>query len=257
MKNPTDNYWWIRLGDLRQTLEANNFEVHRVPDAAAARAVVLDEIVPAVKPGRISWGGSETFVASGLYHHFTDQSEIDVLDTFDKKISREEMYERRRQALLVDLFLTGTNAITERGQLVNLDSYGNRVAAITWGPLHVVLLIGRNKLVPDLAAAFHRVRNLAAPINAMRLEKETPCRRTSVCEDCSSPARICNNWTITEKSTPRGRIKIILINQELGVFKFALDGQSSTHSFCLCHVVRCDGLHAMRLQIFCDLPVPH
>ena len=162
MKNPTDNYWWIRLGKLGETLEANNFGVYLARDLDEARKTVLDDIVPAVDPKSVSWGGSETFVATGLYDHFKDHTDFEVLDTFDKKISREEMYERRRQALLVDLFFTGTNAITERGHLVNLDSYGNRVAAITWGPRHVVILLGRNKLVPDLRAAMHRVKDLAA-----------------------------------------------------------------------------------------------
>ena len=141
---------------------------------------------------------------------------MEVLDSFDKKISKEDMLERRRRALLVDLFITGTNAITESGQLVNLDMIGNRVGALTFGPKWVIVLVGRNKLVADLEEAMFRVKNYVAPVNSMRLDKKTPCVKTSYCQECKSPDRICNSWTITEKSFPKGRIKIVLINEDLG-----------------------------------------
>ena len=107
--------------------------------------------------------------------------------------------------------------MTEDGRLVNLDMIGNRVAALTFGPLHVVVLVGVNKLVADLDDAMWRVKEFAAPANAMRLDMKTPCARTSVCEQCKSPQRICNTWTITDKSFPKGRVKVVLINQVLGL----------------------------------------
>ena len=94
--------------------------------------------------------------------------------------------------------------------------YGNRIAAITFGPRFVVILAGRNKIVCDLEEAMTRIKNYAAPVNAMRLDKKTPCVKTSYCEECQSPDRICNTWSITEKSFPKGRVKIILINEVLG-----------------------------------------
>jgi hypothetical protein len=94
---------------------------------------------------------------------------------------------------------------------------GNRVAAITFGPRHVIVLVGRNKIVTDLGDAMFRIKNYAAPTNAMRLDKNTPCAKTSFCEDCKSPDRICNAWTITEKSFPKGRVKVVLINEDLGL----------------------------------------
>ena len=94
---------------------------------------------------------------------------------------------------------------------------GNRVAALTFGPRHVLLFVGRNKIVPDLNSAMERIKDYAAPANVMRLDKKTPCAKTGRCEDCSATDRICNNWTITEKAFPRGRIKVILINQDLGL----------------------------------------
>ena len=108
-------------------------------------------------------------------------------------------------------------AVTEDGQLVNLDMIGNPACAVNFGPKHVILLIGRNKIVADLDEAMHRIKNYVAPANAMRLDMKTPCVKTSCCEECKSPNRICNVWTITEKSFPKGRIKIVLINQDLGL----------------------------------------
>jgi hypothetical protein len=157
-----------------------------------------------------------TFTDAGLYKALKARRGIEVLDTFDKKKPRKELQELRRQALLVDLFITGTNAVTETGQLVNLDMYGNRVGAITFGPKYVVILVGRNKVVPDLEEAMFRIKNYAAPVNAMRLDKKTPCVKTSHCEECRSPGRICNTWAITEKSFPKGRIKVVLINEDMG-----------------------------------------
>jgi hypothetical protein len=155
--------------------------------------------------------------ADGLYERLKNDADFDVLDTFDKNIPGPEKQERRRKALLADLFITGTNAITESGQLVNLDMIGNRIGALTFGPRWVIILVGRNKLVANLDDAMYRIKNYVAPANSMRLDKKTPCVKTSFCEECNSPDRICNTWTITEKSFPKGRVKIVLINEDLGL----------------------------------------
>lgn len=216
MENPIDNYWKVRLADLKNALEANNFEVFVANNTNEAKNIVLEKIIPKTAAKSVSWGGSLTFIATKLYDALKKSSDLKVLDTFDKNLSPEEGLERRRQSLLVDLFITGSNAVTETGQLVNLDMFGNRIAAITFGPKNVVILLGRNKIVPDLDVAMFRIKNYAAPVNTMRLDKKTPCVKTSYCEECKSPDRICNTWTITEKSFPKGRVKIILINDDLG-----------------------------------------
>ena len=216
MENPIGNYWKVRLETLKEVLEENNFEVHIVPDTAGAKQLVLEQILPALNPGSISWGGSVTHVQSGIYETLKDRTDIRIIDTYQKKLSPEEVIERRRQALLTDLFITGTNAVTEDGMLINLDMIGNRVAALAFGPKNVVVLVGRNKIVPDFEDAVARVKDYAAPVNTMRLDKNTPCRKTGTCHDCSSPDRICNTWTITEKSFPKGRIRVVLINEDLG-----------------------------------------
>jgi len=218
MDKPIENYWKLRLVDAKTALQSNNFDVYLADDCDAAKKTVLEEIIPQLKAKSISWGGSQTFqAATGLYDHLKDQQEFEVLDTFDNKISSEEKMERRRQALLVDLFITGTNAITESGQLVNLDMIGNRIGGLTFGPKWVIILVGRNKLVANLDEAMYRVKNYVAPTNSMRLDKKTPCVKTSYCEECKSPDRICNTWTITEKSFPKGRVKVVLVNEDLGL----------------------------------------
>jgi L-lactate utilization protein LutB len=216
MDKPIANYWIKRLTDLKAALESNNFEVFLAENKEAAYKIALENIMPPLNAETISWGGSLTFIATGLYKQLKDDSKFEVLDSFDKKISAEEMLERRRQSLLVDLFITGTNAITEAGQLVNLDMIGNRIGALTFGPKWVIILVGRNKITSDLDEAMFRIKNYVAPVNSMRLDKKTPCVKTAYCEECQSPDRICNTWTITEKSFPKGRVKVVLINEDLG-----------------------------------------
>ena len=218
MEKPVDNYWDLRLVELKTALQSNNFDVYLTQDRLAAHKIVMEDIIPKLKVKSISWGGSMTFLAAyDLYDQLKNHPALEVLDTFDKEISSEEMLERRRQALLVDLFITGTNAITETGQLVNLDMIGNRICALTFGPKWVIILVGRNKLVANLDEAMYRIKNYVAPANSMRLDKKTPCVKTSFCEECKSPDRICNTWTVTEKSFPEGRVKVVLINEDLGL----------------------------------------
>lgn len=216
MEKPIESFWSLRLADLKDALETNNFEVHIAENVGAAKKTVK-EILSATGAKSMSWGGSMTYVQTGIYQELKDYPGIEILDTYEKGLAPELMMERRRRALLVDLFITGTNAVTETGKLVNLDMTGNRVAAINFGPRNVIILVGRNKVVPDLEDAMLRIKNYAAPANAMRLDKKTPCAKTSICEECRGIDRICNIWTITEKSFPKGRIKIVLINEDLGL----------------------------------------
>jgi len=216
MKKPIQQYWQIRLTEVKKALEENNFEVYLADNAANAKEVVQSEILPNIGIKTVSWGGSTTFIATGLYEAVKDDPHLEVLDVFNKNLPPDETMDLRRKALLADLYITGTNAVTETGQLVNLDMYGNRVSAIAFGPKYVVVLVGRNKIVADLEEAMSRIKNYAAPVNAMRLGKKTPCVKSSFCEECKGPDRICNTWIITEKSFPKGRIKVVLINEDLG-----------------------------------------
>jgi L-lactate utilization protein LutC len=217
MEKPVEYYWQKRLADLKEAFEANNFQAYVVSGLEDAKKLVLEELLPASGAKTLSWGGSMTFVATGLYHELRDRKDLEILDTFRRDMPPGELIELRRQALLSDLFITGSNAVTEAGQLVNLDMTGNRVAALAFGPKNVIVLVGRNKICTDLDEAMKRVKDYAAPTNAMRLDKKVPCAKTSYCEECSSPDRICNTWNITEKSYPKGRISVVLLDVEAGL----------------------------------------
>lgn len=199
-------------------LRRNHFDVFLTGTPSEAKELFFREIFPSLQIETVSWGDSETLKATGVLETLRQNPDLSIITTFSPEMSRQQKTYWRRQALLSDLFLTGSNALTQKGQLVNLDMIGNRVGGITFGPKNVVLFIGINKITEDLEAAMHRIRTIAAPKNAMRHEGfRTPCQQTGICMDCNSPDRICNVWTITEKSYPAGRIKIILIHQELGL----------------------------------------
>jgi hypothetical protein len=216
MEYPLRNYWEIRLTPVKAALERNNFEVFVAENAEEAKRIIGQQILPKLKDIRfISRGDSLTFEATGMMDVIREDKSVEFLDPFAAGLADEEMYERGRQALLSDLFFTGTNALTETGLLVNLDGWGNRIAALAFGPKYVVVTVGRNKIVPDLNDALYRIKNYAAPVNAMRFDRKTPCAETSFCDDCRSPDRICSAWAITEKSFPKGRIKYVLTNENL------------------------------------------
>jgi hypothetical protein len=211
-------YWARRLAKCRNALASNNFGAYLANDGREAKRIVLEEIIPGITVKTASWGDSMTLHATGILEEIKRNPAITVLETFAAKVPREELTERRRQALLTDLFFTGSNAVTETGTLVNLDMIGNRAGAITFGPRKVVIVAGRNKIVPDLEAAMQRIKSYAAPANAIRHAGwKTPCRKTACCMDCRSPDRICNTWTMTAKSFPKERISVVLINQDLGL----------------------------------------
>jgi L-lactate utilization protein LutB len=214
---PIENYWSLRMQEMQEQLKSNNFETYVVENGAEAKKLILEDIVPAAGPKTVSYGGSMTVQGTGVLDEIEQLEGVELLRPDARGLSNEEKLEVRRQGLLVDLYFTGTNAVTEDGQLVNLDMIGNRVAALTFGPKKVVVLIGRNKIAPDLETAMYRIKDYAAPTNTMRLDMKTPCVKTSTCADCNSPARICNHWAITEKSFPKNRIAVILINEELGL----------------------------------------
>lgn len=212
------NFWKLKLQTCAEALSKNNFETHIADDCEQAAVIFNEQIRAALKVTSASFGDSMSLLATPILDQLKADPRIRFIDTFERGIPRDELIERRRQALLVDLFLTGSNAVTEKGQLVNLDMVGNRVGGITFGPRHVVLVIGRNKVVADIESAFMRIRRQAAPLNGARHKGwKIPCIKTGRCMDCKSPQRICNTWVITEKSYPKGRIKVILVNEELGL----------------------------------------
>jgi L-lactate utilization protein LutB len=213
----TSEYWQIRLNELRKALEKNNFEAYVAENSSEANNLVTRTVIPETGAKTVLRGDSMTCIEAGVFEALTELPGISYIDPWVDGVPFEERSEFLRHNLAVDLMVTGTNAVTETGQLVNLDMVGNRVGGITFGPKHVIVLVGRNKIVPDLGSAMERTRNYAAPANAMRFGLQTPCAKTARCSDCSSPDRICNTWSILEKSYPKGRVKVVLINEDLGL----------------------------------------
>lgn len=168
------------------------------------------------KDAVVSFGGSASAEEIGLIESV--RSTNPVIDR-DKAESQEERMELMRKALLSDIYICGTNSISEDGQLVNIDGTGNRVAAISFGPKEVIIIAGINKVTKTLCEAVHRARNIAAPTNMMRFANEestTPCSKTGTCFDCNQKDCICNIITITRRSRIKGRIKVILVGENLG-----------------------------------------
>ena len=139
-------------------------------------------------------------------------------DVYKRQVCKTPEDSRKifHDALMADYYFMSTNAMTIDGELVNIDGNGNRVAALIYGPENVIILAGMNKVAKDVAEAVDRVHLTATPMNCVRLNKQTPCAVTGVCADCLSPDCICNQVVITRRSGIQGRIKVILIGEELG-----------------------------------------
>jgi hypothetical protein len=168
-----------------------------------------------LNPGcTVSWGGSETLVQVGLLDALHSSDYI----LYDRKDASTEEESTQLYAKIVtsDFFFMSSNAITLDGQLVNIDGFGNRVACLIAGPKNVIILAGMNKIVPDVGAGIARVRNMASPPNAIRLGFKTPCATLGSCGHCLGDDCICCETVITRKSRIPGRIKVILIGEELG-----------------------------------------
>ncbi len=163
----------------------------------------------------VAWGGSMTCTDIGLIDA-VKKGPYEVIDRLDaNRGTREEYKEIYGKICTCDFFLMGTNAITLDGELVNIDGTGNRVAFLCFGPENVIVVAGMNKVVETLDDALSRARNIAAPINSVRLERKTPCTVNGRCGDCCSPDCICDQTVITRQSR-NGRIKVILVGENLG-----------------------------------------
>jgi L-lactate utilization protein LutB len=196
-----------------KALKSRFFDAYYVDDSPAA----LEKIVPLIpKDHVVSWGGSATLDETGIKQRL-EQEGYKLVDR-DKAPSREERVEIMRQALLCDTFLTGCNAISEDGQLVNIDGFGNRVAAMIFGPRQVIVIAGMNKVAKSLDDAIVRARTIAAPLNIQRFpDCKTPCNETGSCTNCTSPDSICSFMVTTRLCKPAGRIKVILVGEDLGL----------------------------------------
>ena len=195
-----------------EALKKRHFDAYYVSTKEEALKKAL-EIIP--ENHSIGWGGSLSIDGIGLKEELKKAGHK-MIDR-DLAKSPEERTKLMVEALCCDTFLMSSNAITEDGQLFNIDGVANRVAALCFGPKSVVIVAGMNKVVPNLDAAYHRVRGFSAPANAQRFEINTPCKITGECANCTSEECICNQFVTTRLCKPAGRIKVILVGEDLGI----------------------------------------
>lgn len=197
------------VGNLKQ----RHYEAFFCPTAQEA----VEKITGMIPEGSsVTWGGSMTIRDMGLTKALHNKEGLDIWDR-DLASSREEAQEIYRRAFYADYYLSSVNAMSEDGEIVNIDGNGNRVAAITFGPKRVILVVGINKVAQNLDAAISRARSLAAPVNMMRFANlNTPCKNDGTCHDCKSPDSICNYIQIMRNSHPVGRHIVVIVGEELG-----------------------------------------
>jgi len=196
-----------------KSLESNFFDAAFFSD----RETLMNKVLSYVKPKmKIGFGGSLTVRDLGIVERLKNEDVV-VLDHWKPGLSKEEIGEIRSQQLTCDLFFSSANAITEKGEIINIDGFGNRTNSTTYGPKKVIIIAGYNKIVPDMNAGIERIKNVAAPMNARRLNLSLPCAETGRCHDCRSEARICRIISIMQRKPGGTDISVYLINEELGL----------------------------------------
>lgn len=205
---------WINETKIQRTIKAlneNGMEACMVSD----KQELIKKMDKILNEGdMITVGGSRTIFETGIIEHLKS-GKYNYLDRYKEGLTQDEIKEIFRKAFICDWYITSSNAITENGELYNVDGNGNRVAAMLYGPNKVIVIIGVNKIVKDLNEAISRVECIAAPANAKRLNRKTPCVNVGKCMDCKSPERICREYTVIKRPIP-GRIHVIFVNKNLG-----------------------------------------
>ena len=210
----TIRQWWIaeKAKKTVEKLEAHDFKAVFVKDKKEA----VEEIWKYVNPKqKIGLGGSITVRELGIVERLEAQGNV-LFNHWKPGLPAEEILQIRKAQMTCDLFLCSANAITQNGEVVNIDGVGNRVNASVFGPGKVIMVAGYNKIVEDVQEAIHRIRNVASPLNAKRLNIDVPCAKIGKCVDCNSPNRICRAVVIHDRRPTLTDILIIIVREELG-----------------------------------------
>lgn len=211
MADPKQKYYEKRAQVLVKNLQSRHFEAYY----CATREEALQQALSLIPEGSsVGWGGALSAQQIGLLDA-VNAGNYQAIDR-DKAATPAERDAAQRKCLTADYFICGANALSIDGQMVNIDGNGNRVAAIVYGPKYVIVIAGMNKVVDSLEAAVIRARTVAAPMNKQRFALQTPCEVTGTCADCKSEGCICNQMLITRNSKPAGRIKMVIVGEELG-----------------------------------------
>jgi len=196
---------------LVKNLLSRHFDAYYCENKETALIKAL-ELIP--KNASVGWGGTMSATEIGLLDAVRSGN-YRAIDR-DSAATPEEKERLSKACLSADVFLTGANAMSLDGQMVNIDGTGNRVAAIIYGPETVLVIVGMNKVCDSLEDAVKRARTVASPMNMQRFMKDTPCAVTGVCGDCKREGCICNQIVITRHCRPVGRIKFIVVGEDLG-----------------------------------------
>lgn len=210
--NPKKKHYEVLADTIIKNLRKRRMEGCYCPTVEEAEKKAFSYLT---QNASVSFGGSMTLEDTDMLTALRHDPGIHLIDRSKAK-TPEEIKQLYHEALSADFYFMSTNAITVEGELVNIDGTGNRVAALIYGPEHVIVMAGMNKVAANVDEALSRVHNTATPMNCQRLSKKTPCSVTGVCADCLSPDCICNQVVITRRSGVEGRIKVILIGEELG-----------------------------------------
>jgi len=203
-----------RAEEMAGKMEKRGFKALYAPTAAEAKTAVLNWLPP---EGAIALLGSQTMNQLGVYAHLR-QSGRKLVDhaTQTAGLTPTEADNYKRGVFSAAAMLTSANAVDLEGRLYNIDGVGNRVAGMIYGPESVVVAVGLNKLAPTPEAAWQRAREVAAPMNNKRLNKNNPCAKSGRCHDCQIVDSICCYFAVIDRSRPEGRIKVVLIGEDLG-----------------------------------------
>lgn len=210
-----NNIKWVNEGKILRTinsLEKNNMNGYIVN----SKEELIDKIISLTNEGdKVSCGGSMSLVETGVMDHLRS-GRYDFLDREKEGLSSNDIDRIYRESFFADTYFSSSNAITEDGELYNVDGNGNRVAALLFGPKKVIIVAGANKIVKNLDEAIKRNREIAAPANAKRLNKSTPCTKVGYCMDCKSPEKICREYTVIKSQRDNNRIHVIFLNDNIG-----------------------------------------
>lgn len=202
----------LRIQRTIKALKANNMDAQFVPDTAALLEIVR-QMLP--KGAKIASGGSNTLKETGV-EALLRSPDYDYYYRGRKDPATGEELDVKRIAYACPWFFASSNAVTENGELYNVDGGGNRVSAMIYGPEHVVLVVGYNKIVPDLDAAVRRVETVAGPINADRLDLPSGCRKLGYCVHCKGPGRVCCQYVVQAHQPFPGRITVLILPDSYG-----------------------------------------
>lgn len=210
-----DSIKWINQKKIERTiksLEKNNMSGYFAKDEKELFDIIEDILQ---EGDLVACGGSMSLFETKVIDYLRNEK-YKFLDRYKPGITPQEMKEIYRKSFFADAYFASTNAVTENGELYNVDGNGNRIAAMLYGPDKVILIVGVNKIVKDVQEAIDRNKYVCAPANAKRLSTKTPCQTTGVCMDCSSLERICCEYTLIKKQRTAGRMHVIFMNENIG-----------------------------------------